>query len=69
MATLVVDVKRAADVPSQQEQAGSVAHLLASFSSAPLGADDEVDQGEFEMDSDVVTALGHCEFLPAVGRR
>ncbi|GAA5119274.1 hypothetical protein JIN84_21930 [Luteolibacter yonseiensis] len=69
MATLV-EVKKAADELSAEEQAGLVAHLLASFSSAPLGPDDdEVDRREVEMDSGRVTTLSHDQFLSAVGRR
>ena len=69
MATLL-EVQKSADELSSEEQAGLVAHLLASFSTAPPGPDDEeVDRREVEMDSGSVTGLSHQEFLSAVGRR
>ncbi|RYD38604.1 MAG: hypothetical protein EOP87_01305 [Verrucomicrobiaceae bacterium] len=69
MATLL-EVQKAADELSGEEQAGLVAHLLAAFPTAPLGPDDdEIDRREIEMDSGVVRALNHDEFLSAVGRQ
>ncbi|WAC20547.1 hypothetical protein OVA24_04030 [Luteolibacter sp. SL250] len=68
MATLF-EVQKAADELSNEDRAGLVAHLLSSFSSCPLGPDDdEVDRREAELDSGQVTALNHAEFLTAVGR-
>ncbi len=68
MATLS-EVKKAAAELTGEERAGLVAHLLASFSSPPLGPDDdELDRREIEMDSGQVNVLSHEEFLSAVGR-
>ena len=68
MATLL-EVQKAAEGLSDEEQAGLVAHLLASFSRAPLGPDnDEIDRRDVEMDSGSVKPLCHKEFLSAVGR-
>ncbi|MBX3742287.1 MAG: hypothetical protein KF712_14945 [Akkermansiaceae bacterium] len=69
MATLF-EVQKAADELNSEDRAGLVAHLLSSFSSAPLGPDDdEVDRRETELDSGQITALSHAEFLSAVGRQ
>lgn len=68
MATLL-EVQKAADGLSGEERAGLVAHLLAAFSAAPQGPDnEEIDRREIEMDSGLVKALSHEEFLSAVGR-
>lgn len=69
MATLAA-VRKAADELPREEWADLAAHLLASFSSAPVGPDDdEVDRREIEMDTGLVTPLSHDEFLSAVGSR
>lgn len=66
----LTEVRQAADELSGEEQAELAAHLLASFSSAPLGPDDEeLDRRDQEMDSGLVTPLSHEEFLVAVGRK
>ncbi|MCB1231943.1 MAG: addiction module protein [Verrucomicrobiae bacterium] len=63
------EVQAQADQLSPEEKAGLVSHLLASFTEAPLGPDDEeLARRIEEMDSGEVKGLTHEEFLKAVGR-
>ena len=67
--TTLFEVRKAAGELTGEEQAGLVAHLLAAFSSAPLGPDDdEIDRRKIEMDAGSVASPSHHEFLLAVGR-
>ena len=67
--TTLLEVRKAAGELTGEEQAGLVAHLLAAFSSAPPGPDDdEIDRREIEMDAGSVATLSHDAFLLAVGR-
>lgn len=68
MATLI-EIQREADQLTEEERAGLAAHLLASMSAMPLGADDEeADQRDLEMDSGLVQPISHEEFVRQVGR-
>ncbi len=69
MVTLL-EIQKAADQLTGEEQAGLVAHLLAAFPKVPLGPDDdEIDRREIELDTGSVIPLSHSEFLAAVGRQ
>jgi hypothetical protein len=69
MVTLL-EIQKAADQLTGEEQADLVAHLLAAFPKIALGPDDdEIDRRETEMDTGSVIPLSHSEFLAAVGRR
>jgi hypothetical protein len=65
----LLEIQKAADELSGEEQANLVAHLLFSFSSVTLGPDDdEIDRREIEIDSGLVNVLSYEEFLLAVDR-
>ena len=65
----LIDVRRDADLLSEEERIGLAAHLLASCPSAPLGpSDEEVDERERQMDVAEVQPISHEEFVRQVGR-
>lgn len=67
--TRLIEIQREADLLSEEERAGLAAHLLATMSLAPLGADDEeVDRRDIEMDSGEIQPISHEEFIRQVGR-
>ena len=67
--TPLIEIQREADLLTEEERAGLAAHLLATISSAPPGADDEeVDQRDIEMDSGEVSPISHAEFIRQVNR-
>lgn len=67
--TNLIELQKEADQLSEEDRVGLTAHLLATFSSQPLGPDDaEADRRDLELDSGLVKAISHDEFLRQVGR-
>ena len=67
--TNLIELQKEADQLSEEDRVGLTAHLLASLSSPPLGPDDtEADRRDLELDSGLVEAISHDEFLRQVGR-
>ena len=65
----LIEVQKSADSLSQEDKAGLVAHLLASFPSAPLGPNDvEVDKRDIDMDNGIVEPISHDQFLREIGK-
>ena len=66
----LIEIQKSADSLSQEDKAGLVAHLLASFPSAPLGPNDvEVDKRDTDMDNGTIKPISHDQFLRKLGKR
>lgn len=65
----LLDIQHQTEKLSTEDRAGLLAYLIHSLPHPPEGADDaEILQREVEMDSGVVQAVSHREFLQQVGR-
>ena len=65
----LLEIQQQADRLSEEERAGLAAHLLSSVSRTFMGADnEEVDRRDQDLDSGLVTAISHEEFIRQVGR-